>query len=78
MAASLHCVAIPDQPSSLTAHELVKAATPLFSAAQPAASIGAALSAITISNDPDNAPVMICGSLYLAGHVLAANGTLPA
>ena len=78
LAASLHCVAIPDQPSSLTAHELVNAATPLFSAAQPAASIGAALSAITISDDPDNAPVMICGSLYLAGHVLAANGTLPA
>jgi|TARA_Y200000002_G_scaffold152031_2_gene125686 dihydrofolate synthase/folylpolyglutamate synthase len=78
LAASLHCVVIPDQPSSLTAHELVNAATPLFSAAQPAASIGAALSAITISDDPDNAPVMICGSLYLAGHVLAANGTLPA
>jgi dihydrofolate synthase/folylpolyglutamate synthase len=70
-------VAIPDQPASLTAHELVKAATPLFSAAQPAASIGAALSAIASADETDNAPVMICGSLYLAGHVLAANGTLP-
>lgn len=77
LAASLHCVAIPDQPASLTAHELVKAATPLFSAAQPAASIGAALSAIASGDETDNAPVMICGSLYLAGHVLATNGTLP-
>ena len=77
LAASLYCVAIPEQPASLTAEVLAKTATPLCNAARPAASVAAALSAIATMDDSRHLPIMICGSLYLAGHVLTVNGTLP-
>ena len=77
LAASLYCVAIPDQPASLTAEALAMTATPSCNAARPAASVAAALSAIATMEDRRHLPIMICGSLYLAGHVLTVNGTLP-
>ena len=77
LAASLHCVSIPDQPASLSAEALTNAAAPYFEKVRPAASVAAALSAIATMEGAGRRPVMICGSLYLAGYILAENGTLP-
>ena len=77
LAASLHCVSIPDQAASLSAEALTSAAAPFFDKVRPAASVAAALSAIATMDAAGTRPVMICGSLYLAGHILAENGTLP-
>ena len=41
--------------------------------ARPAASVDAAMAGIAAEASPPFR-VLICGSLYLAGHVLAANG----
>jgi len=79
LAASVQCVTIPDQPASLSAEMLAAETKSVFAAARAASSVAVALQAIGDGQDsggPDG-PVMICGSLYLAGHVLAENGTLP-
>jgi len=79
LAASVQCVTIPDQPASLSAEMLAAETKSVFAAARAASSVAGALQAIGDGHDsggPDG-PVMICGSLYLAGHVLAENGTLP-
>ncbi|MEK9960471.1 MAG: bifunctional folylpolyglutamate synthase/dihydrofolate synthase, partial [Rhodobiaceae bacterium] len=77
LAASITCLAIPDQPASLTAGQLAEAARHSFPAARLASSLGGALQALADGPDDGGLPVMICGSLYLAGHVLAQNGSLP-
>jgi dihydrofolate synthase/folylpolyglutamate synthase len=77
LAESIHCVAIPDQPASLTAEALAAEAAALHTGVRAAPSVAGALQAIAGGSGDANCPVMICGSLYLAGHVLAANGTLP-
>lgn len=77
LAASIQCVTIPDQPASLSAEALATEAKAVVSGARPAPSILGALQAIADGSITPDGPVMICGSLYLAGHVLAANGTLP-
>lgn len=77
LAASIHCIAIPDQPASLSAETLAAEAGELHAGARAAASVAGALQAIGSGSGEAGRPVMICGSLYLAGHVLAANGTLP-
>ena len=77
MAASIQCVTIPDQPASLSAEALATEANTVFAGARPASSVAGALQAIADGSVTPDGPVMICGSLYLAGHVLAANGTLP-
>ena len=77
LAASLHCVSIPDQPASLSAEALTSAAAHFFEKVRPATSVAAALSAIATMDGAGRRPVMICGSLYLAGYILAKNGTLP-
>ena len=77
LAASIQCVAIPDQPASLTAEALAGEAETVFRGSRPAASVTGALQAIGDGSVVPDGPVMICGSLYLAGHVLATNGTLP-
>jgi len=77
LAESIHCVAIPDQPASLTAEALAAEAATLHTGVRAAPSVARALQAIAGGSGGANCPVMICGSLYLAGHVLAANGTLP-
>ena len=77
LAASITCVAIPDQPASLPASDLAQAARKSFPAARIASSVAGALQALAAGPDDAGLPVMICGSLYLAGHVLAENGSLP-
>ena len=76
-AASIRCVAIPDQPASLPAETLAEAAANLFPGARAAPSVAGALQSLADGADDERHPVMICGSLYLAGHVLAANGSYP-
>jgi len=76
-AASIRCVAIPDQPASLSAEALATAAADLFPGARTAPSVAGALQSLADGADDERRPVMICGSLYLAGHVLAANGSYP-
>ena len=77
LAESIHCVTIPDQPASLTAETLAAEAAALHTGVRAAPSVAGALQAIASGSVGADRPVMICGSLYLAGHVLAANGTLP-
>jgi len=77
LAASIQCVTIPDQPASLGADTLAAEAQAVFAGARMASSIVGALQAIADGSVAQDGPVMICGSLYLAGHVLAANETLP-
>ncbi|MEX0503605.1 folylpolyglutamate synthase/dihydrofolate synthase family protein [Alphaproteobacteria bacterium LSUCC0719] len=77
LAASLQCVAIPDQPASLSAADLARAAQHSFPAAQSARSVADALKQLADGPADSGLPVMICGSLYLAGHVLAQNASLP-
>jgi dihydrofolate synthase/folylpolyglutamate synthase len=66
-------VPVPDEPASWDA---VAAADWLAASgvlATPAASVDAALAALA-ETEPRPARVLICGSLYLAGHVLRDNG----
>lgn len=69
---SLTAVSIPDEVNTLSAAETEAAARSVGIPATSAASTTAALQAI-ISQDP-TARVLICGSLYLAGHILRENG----
>lgn len=71
-AASLTAVSIPDEINTLSAKETEAAAHSVGLAAKSAESTEAALKAI-VQHDP-NARVLICGSLYLAGHILRENG----
>ena len=72
LAGSVRCLAIPDQPASLSAAEMTAAALAQGLDATAATSI------ITAFDQLDPAyPVIICGSLYLAGHVLVQNKPLP-
>ena len=68
--ASVRTVAIPDTVSSYSAEDLARMAG---EAAQPADSVETALSEIAENSDRP-CRVMICGSLYLAGHVLQRAG----
>ena len=72
LARSVRCLAIPDQPASLSAADMAAAALAQGLEAAAATSIITAFDQL----DP-NYPVIICGSLYLAGHVLVQNKTLP-
>ena len=71
MVARVHTVAIPDHPS-FAPEELADIAGGLGFAAEPHDSVEEALAAV-----PENARILIFGSLYLAGQVLAANDQLP-
>lgn len=71
----LHTVAVPGQEASLGADEIAAAADRAGIPAMPATGVDAALEAIR-RTAPAPARVLICGSLYLAGSVLAmAAGT---
>ena len=69
----LMTVTIPGQESSLTADEAAMVAASVGIAGEPMDSVGKALAKLA---EDTRAParVLICGSLYLAGFVLAANG----
>jgi dihydrofolate synthase/folylpolyglutamate synthase len=70
-AASLHAVAIPDAPATLSAEEAKSHAVSQGFAATASESVEAAIADIR-----DRFPggrILVCGSLYLAGHILADN-----
>lgn len=69
----LRTVAIPGEAHSLTAEQSAALAQQAGLAAEPAESVAAALADI-LRADGKPARILICGSLYLAGHVLAENG----
>jgi len=71
--AGLQAVAIPEEPRSHAPETVLRAAEGLRIAAQAAASIGDAIVAIR-ETVKEPVRVLICGSLYLAGAALAANG----
>ncbi|GLO72984.1 bifunctional folylpolyglutamate synthase/dihydrofolate synthase [Phaeobacter italicus] len=71
-AASLTAISIPDEINTLSAEETEAAAKSVGLEATTAANTMAALQAI-LAKDP-TARVLICGSLYLAGHILRENG----
>jgi dihydrofolate synthase/folylpolyglutamate synthase len=68
----LHAVAIPGATATLPAEETCAAALAVGIDASIAADVDAALAAIVAENPA--ARVLICGSLYLAGEVLRADG----
>ena len=74
---SVHCLTIPDQEAALSKDDMVAAARELGMNAQGHESLTAAIA--HIHGDPNLAtsPLVICGSLYLAGHVLLENKTPP-
>ncbi|HEX3865026.1 MAG TPA: folylpolyglutamate synthase/dihydrofolate synthase family protein [Stellaceae bacterium] len=69
---SIHAVTIPGEENPHPATKLVAAAASIGIAAREAASIDAAMTEIAGQQGP--ARVLICGSLHLAGVVLATNG----
>ncbi len=71
-AASLTAVSIPDEVNTLPASKTEAAAKAVGLQASSAANTSEALAAI-LAQDPQ-ARVLICGSLYLAGHILRDNG----
>lgn len=70
----LFTVRIPGERASWTARQLADMAKEIGLPARPMRSVKSALVAAA---EIDKARVLICGSLHLAGHVLAQNGTPP-
>ncbi len=70
--ARLHAVTIPGEAATLTAEQTAQIAQSVGIDAVTSADIESAIAAI-IQAEPD-ARILICGSLYLAGHVLRSNG----
>lgn len=69
VADSLTAVSIPGEAATLSADQTAAAATRVGLRASTAPSVQAAVSAL-----PQDARLLICGSLYLAGNVLRENG----
>ncbi len=67
-------VTIPGEANALPAAEIAARARSMGFAASPVRSVRSAI--LEAAAVPD-ARVLVCGSLYLAGDVLARNGTLP-
>lgn len=80
LAPQIKAVTVPGEPASLSAAEALAAAESEGFSARECASVEQALQRIAQEDGRAGAPprVLICGTLYLAGHVLARNGTLPA
>ena len=72
VAQRLYAVSIPGEAATLSAQETANAAQSAGIPAQQAESVADALAEIA-AQDPQ-AQVLICGSLYLAGHILRENG----
>jgi dihydrofolate synthase / folylpolyglutamate synthase len=70
-------VKIPDRDNAMAPDALATAARPLGMRVEIAADVAAALHGLTRLTYEVPPRILITGSLYLAGHVLAANGTLP-
>ncbi len=72
IAQSLHAVSIPEAQATLPAAETRAAALRVGLRAETAETVADAVTAIATSHP--EARILICGSLYLAGHVLRENG----
>jgi dihydrofolate synthase/folylpolyglutamate synthase len=70
-------VTIPDRDNTMPVDRLLDAARALGMRVESAASVEAALRALAKLAYEVPPRILITGSLYLAGHVLATNGTLP-
>jgi dihydrofolate synthase/folylpolyglutamate synthase len=70
-------VPIPDRAGAMPVQMLVDAGRGLGMRVETADSAGAALQSLQRLAYEVPPRILICGSLYLAGHVLAENGTLP-
>jgi dihydrofolate synthase/folylpolyglutamate synthase len=77
LARYVYTVPVPGSAASRDAADLAAAATAAGLTATPVADVAAALDAIAGERFDSPPRVLICGSLYLAGAVLAANGTPP-
>ena len=74
VAEDVTCLAIPREPASRSAEDLAQAARAAgFARVTTAPDVAAALAAI-VARGAGPARVLICGSIYLAGKVLAENG----
>ena len=71
-AQSLHAVSIPNEQATLPAEDTAQAARDVGLPASIAPDVATAAAQIT-ARDPA-ARILICGSLYLAGHILRENG----
>jgi dihydrofolate synthase / folylpolyglutamate synthase len=71
--ATLYAVTIPGEQNALRAHKIAGAARSVDLPAHEAPS-SAAIAVGAIVADPTPARILICGSLHLAGVVLAENG----
>jgi dihydrofolate synthase / folylpolyglutamate synthase len=69
---SLHAVSIPGEAATLSGEETAGAAAGVGMTAATAASAADAVK--TIREEHPEARILICGSLYLAGHILRENG----
>ena len=72
LAERLYAVEIPDQTATAPASDTHAAADAVGLDAQIATSVEEAILAIT--TDAPDCRILICGSLYLAGHILQTNG----
>lgn len=73
----LAAVPMPSQMAARSAEEIAGIATRLGFASASAASVESALASLRNFSWEKPPRILICGSLYLAGEVLAANGTPP-
>jgi dihydrofolate synthase/folylpolyglutamate synthase len=73
LARSIRTVPVPDEPASWDAAAAADWLRASGALARPEASVDAALASLA-ETEPRPARVLICGSLYLAGHVLRDNG----
>ncbi|MGE3933342.1 MAG: hypothetical protein AB7F67_08820 [Rhodospirillaceae bacterium] len=72
----MRTLAIPGEPNAIPADDLAAAARAAGLAADPSPGLPAALDALTAAA-PAPGRILICGSLYLAGTVLAVDGLEP-
>ena len=72
VADSLHAVSIPGETNTIPAEKTAEVAASVGLRAEIATDVQAAIEAI--KEEDANARILICGSLYLAGHVLRENG----
>lgn len=70
LAAHVETVTIPDAPASLRAEALAEAARAAGLDATPATSLDQAIGRAIVDAGRSSPRVLICGSLYLAGHIL--------
>jgi dihydrofolate synthase/folylpolyglutamate synthase len=71
IAASLTAVSIPGEAATLPANETANAARKVGLEASKATDVRSAIQTLTAEHP--NARILICGSLYLAGHVIREN-----